>query len=311
MKYSVVIPLFNEEENIRILYSKLKSVLNNLQGEHEIIYIDDGSDDRTFLILEEITNSDSSVHVIKLRKNFGQTAALAAGFDFATGDTIISMDGDLQHDPEDIPKLVEKLHEGYEVVSGWRKTRKDNLLTRRFPSFIANKIVASISGIHIHDFGTTLKAYRKEFIKKIYLYPGLHRFIPALEGHGSIRIAEVPIKNIVRQKGRSNYGLSRVFRVILDLLIIKYLVSYANRPLHFFGLLGLILFFIGTICLASGLFIKNLTAVLILATLFVSMGMNLLVIGILAELLLRFYSESTGKKIYAIDIILNQRISDS
>jgi glycosyltransferase involved in cell wall biosynthesis len=238
---SIVVPFYNEEDNIEELYEQLTRVLKALGVSYELIFIDDGSTDRSHDILIKVFESDKAVKVIRLRKNFGQTAALQAGFDHAKGEIIISMDGDLQHDPEDIPRLLAPMDEGFDIVSGWRKERKDNFLLRRFPSWVANRIMRLLSGIKIHDFGTTFKAYRRDVLKGIKLYGELHRFIPALISRTGVKITEVPIKNVVRQKGKSNYGLSRIRRVLFDLMTVKFIISFIDRPLQFFGLVGLVL----------------------------------------------------------------------
>ena len=237
-KYSIVVPFHNEEENVTVLYDRLKGVMELVGDPFELVFVDDGSNDRTCRLLEEIAAVDSRVLVVKLRRNFGQTSALAAGFDHAQGEFILAMDGDLQHDPNEIPAFLEKLEEGYDVVSGWRKERIDNFVLRRIPSRCANWLMAKLSGVDIHDFGTTFKAYRREVIHNIPLYGEMHRFIPALAAWYGASICEIPISNGHRQKGRSHYGIGRTFRVFFDLLTIRFLLKYMTRPLHFFGLLG-------------------------------------------------------------------------
>src|SRR6266699_3908151 len=239
VRYSVVIPLFNEQDNVRPLYSRVIQAMREVSDNYEIVFVDDGSRDQTLKMLSEICEEDARVIVIRLRKNFGQTAALKAGFDFARGEVIISMDGDLQHDPDEIPRFVEKIEEGYDLVSGWRHQRKDAWLTRQVPSRVANWMMAKLSGIELHDFGTTFNAYRREIIQEIQLYGELHRFIPALAGSSGAKIAEVPIENPHRKNGRSNYGIGRTIRVFLDLMIVKFLLDYSTRPLQFFGFLGI------------------------------------------------------------------------
>src|SRR5450631_2299080 len=237
-KYSIVVPFHNEEENVTTLYDRVKLVMEQVGDSFEMVFVDDGSRDRTYRLLEEIAAVDSRVLVIKLRRNFGQTSALAAGFDHAQGDYLISMDGDLQHDAEEIRNFLARLEEGYDVVSGWRSHRADNLLFRRIPSACANWLMAKISGVDIHDFGTTYKAYRREVIHNIPLYGEMHRFIPALASWYGASICEIPIKNIAREKGKSHYGIGRTFRVFFDLLTIRFLLKYMSRPLHFFGSFG-------------------------------------------------------------------------
>ena len=237
-KYSIVVPFHNEEENVTTLYDRVKLVMEQVGETFEMVFVDDGSRDRTYRLLEEIAAVDSRVLVIKLRRNFGQTSALAAGFDHAQGDMLISMDGDLQHDPDEIPNFLARLEEGYDVVSGWRSQRGDNLILRRIPSRCANWLMARISGVDIHDFGTTFKAYRREVIHNIPLYGEMHRFIPALASWYGASICEIPISNPQRKYGQSHYGISRTVRVFFDLLTIRFLLKYMTRPLHFFGSIG-------------------------------------------------------------------------
>src|SRR6202166_3097140 len=248
---SVVVPIHNEEPSILPLYDRLTAVLERLRKPYEIIFTDDASTDRSFDLLANLVETDHRLKVIRLRRNFGQTAALAAGFDEAQGSIIISLDGDLQHAPEDIPALLEKIEEGYDIASGWRKNRLDNALTRKIPSRIANWLMAKSSGIELRDFGTTFKAYRAEVLKEINLYGELHRFIPALASFYGARIAEVPIRNTPRVAGDSHYGLGRTFNVMFDILTIKFLLKYFTRPMHFFGRLGLAGLVLGAVILGS------------------------------------------------------------
>ena len=223
-KFSIVVPFHNEEENVTVLYARLKQVMEQVGDSFELVLVDDGSRDRTYKLLEEIAAVDSRVLIVKLRRNFGQTSALAAGFDHASGEFILAMDGDLQHDPNDIPAFIEKLDEGYDVVSGWRRERIDNFIMRRIPSRCANWIMAKFSGVDIHDFGTTFKAYRREVIHSIPLYGEMHRFIPALASWYGASICEIPIRNINRESGKSHYGIGRTFRVFFDLMTIRFLL---------------------------------------------------------------------------------------
>src|SRR6201984_1116945 len=239
-KYSIVVPFHNEQENVTVLYDRLKGVMEAHAESFELVFVDDGSGDLTFHLLSEIAAIDSRVTVVKLRRNFGQTSALAAGFDHASGEYIIAMDGDLQHDPNDIPGFIEKIGEGYDIVSGWRKERIDNFVLRRIPSRCANWLMAKLSGVDIHDFGTTFKAYRREIINQVPLYGELHRFIPALASWHGASIVEVPIRNVNRARGVSHYGISRTFRVFFDLITIRFLLRYLSRPLHFFGSVGML-----------------------------------------------------------------------
>src|SRR5580704_11809575 len=237
--YSVVVPLYNEQESVPQLYVKIIDAMDSIGEPFEIVFVDDGSKDGTFRMLSEIARDDHRVIVVRLRRNFGQTAALKAGFDHSRGDIIISMDGDLQHDPAEIPRFIEKMKEGYDIVSGWRVERTDHWLTRQFPSAVANRIMAKLSRVDLHDFGTTFKAYRREILSEIHLYGELHRFIPALASWAGASIAEVPITNIQRKSGKSNYGISRTIRVFLDLISVKFLLDYSTKPLQLFGLPGL------------------------------------------------------------------------
>ncbi|MGD9345067.1 MAG: glycosyltransferase family 2 protein [Candidatus Aminicenantes bacterium] len=305
---SIVVPFYNEEENIEELYDQLSRVLKRLDLSYELIFIDDGSTDRSHELLVRVFESDKTVKIIRLRKNFGQTAALQAGFDHAKGEIIISMDGDLQHDPEDIPKLLAPMAEGFDIASGWRKERKDHFLLRRFPSWVANRIMRLLSGVKIHDFGTTFKAYRREVLEGIRLYGELHRFIPALISRTGVKITEVPIKNVVRQKGKSKYGLSRVRRVLFDLITVKFIISFIDRPLQFFGLIGMIFGGIGfTIALiltvgfyAFGWSIRDNLGNLILGVFLMILGLQFVMTGLLAEIISRIYFTTHEMRIYSV-----------
>jgi glycosyltransferase involved in cell wall biosynthesis len=306
-QFSIVVPLYNEAASLTPLYVRLTQVMSALEGRYEIIFVDDGSRDGTPALLNEIYESDSRVKVITLRRNFGQTAALKAGFDAASGDVVISMDGDLQHEPEQIPAFVAKLEEGYDIVSGWRAERQDNWFSRRLPSKIANWAMAKLARVPLHDFGTTFKAYRRETIQSIQLYGELHRFIPALAAGIGARIAEIPISNPARANGKSNYGISRTFRVFLDLLSTKFLLDYSTRPLHFLGFFALLLTGAGTL-MGSVVVLKSLLShqslmlqngpLLFGAALFTLAGIQLLGLGLVSEILSRTYYESQKKPIY-------------
>ena len=320
-KYSVVVPFHNEQESVRELYQQLSGVMTGRFEPVEFIFIDDHSADSTQQILTDLAAADSRVVVIRLKRNYGQTVALAAGFDYAEGEVIISMDGDLQHDPADIPKMLDAFEEtGCDIVSGWRKKRVDNFLLRRAPSRVANWLMSKLSGVDIHDFGTTFKVYRKDTIKQIKLYGEMHRFIPALASWNGATIAEVPIKNIERPGGHSHYGLSRTIRVLFDLLTIRFLLKYVTRPLHFFGPIGLLSTTVGLLInvwliieklvWGSDLFDKHgplllLGAVLILA------GVQLVSSGLIGEMLSRTYFESQGKPIYSIEKIIKSKIAST
>jgi glycosyltransferase involved in cell wall biosynthesis len=305
---SIVIPIHNEEPSILPLYDRLTTVLESLQKPYEIIAVDDASTDRSFDLLANLVETDAHLKVMRLRRNFGQTAALSAGFDEAQGSIIISLDGDLQHAPEDIPALLAKIEEGFDIASGWRKERVDNALTRRFPSRIANWLMAKASGIELRDFGTTFKAYRAEVLKDINLYGELHRFIPALASFYGARIAEVPIRNTPRLAGDSHYGLGRTFNVMFDILTVKFLLKYFTRPMHFFGRVGLAGFALGFLILGS-LAVQKLWGHGIMADhgplmmaggLLLLGGLMMFSTGLLGEVLMRTYFESQGRRIYAV-----------
>ncbi|MGC8883121.1 MAG: glycosyltransferase family 2 protein [Bryobacteraceae bacterium] len=305
---SVVIPIHNEEQAILPLYDRLTAVLERLGRPYEIIFVDDASTDRSFELLANLVETDPRLRVVRLRRNFGQTAALSAGFDEARGDVVVSMDGDLQHAPEDLPALVEKLDEGYDIVSGWRKQRNDHLLLRKIPSRIANWLMAKVSGVPLHDFGTTFKAYRAEILKDVNLYGELHRFIPALASFYGARIAEVPIQNPPRAGGASHYGLGRTFNVLFDILTIRFLLKYFTRPMHFFGRIGLVSVSLGGAILAFLLVKKILGYEIIMAHgpllftggLLLLAGLMMFTTGLLGEILMRTYFESQGRRIYAV-----------
>ena len=312
---SIVIPIHNEEPSILPLYDRLTAVLEGLQKPYEIIFIDDASTDRSFDLLANLVETDMRLKVIRLRRNFGQTAALSAGFDEAQGNIIISLDGDLQHAPEDIPALLAKIEEGYDIASGWRKDRVDNAITRKIPSRIANWLMAKASGVNLRDFGTTFKAYRAEVLKDINLYGELHRFIPALASFYGARIVEVPIRNTPRVNGDSHYGLGRTFNVLFDIVTIKFLLKYFTRPMHFFGRVGLAGLTLGSLIL-GGLMLRKLSGYAILAdhgplliagALLLVAGLMMFSTGLLGEVLMRTYFESQGRRIYAVREIRSRR----
>jgi glycosyltransferase involved in cell wall biosynthesis len=313
LKYSIVVPLHNEQENVTDLYDRLKAVMEASGETFEIVLVDDGSEDQTFDLLREIASVDSRVTVVKLRRNFGQTAGLAAGFDHARGEFIIAMDGDLQHDPADIPLFLEKIAEGYDIVSGWRKQRIDNFWLRRFPSRVANWTMAKLSGVDIHDFGTTFKAYRREILEQVPLYGELHRFIPALASWHGATICEVPIRNINRERGVSHYGISRTFRVFFDLITIRFLLRYLSRPLHFFGTGGMLSIFAGSgiaVWLMAQKLLHRIDIVsshgplMLFGAVLLVLGMNLLAIGLLGEMQVRHYHSPMRRAPYSVDRIL-------
>ncbi len=319
-KYSIVVPFHNEEENVTTLYDRLKAVMEHVGDSFELVLVDDGSRDRTYRLLEEIAAVDSRVLVIKLRRNFGQTSALAAGFDHAQGEYILAMDGDLQHDPSEIPNFLAKLEEGYDVVSGWRAQRGDNFIMRRIPSRVANWMMAYFSGVNIHDFGTTFKAYRREVIQNIPLYGEMHRFIPALASWYGASICEIPISNPAREFGKSHYGISRTFRVFFDLLTIRFLLRYMTRPLHFFGTIGALGMTAGSGLAVWLLVIKLLTGqpvmelhspIFVIAGILILAGIQMMGIGLLGELQVRHFFTAAHRAPYAVDRILRLRSEES
>ncbi len=310
MLLSVVIPLLNEEENIPLLYEELNEVLPGLGCQYEILFIDDGSKDKSLPLLHEIQEKDSHVVVVSFRKNFGQTAAMAAGFDYAEGDVIITMDADLQNDPHDIPKLLEEIEAGNDVVTGWRFDRKDAFINRRLPSIIANKIISKTTGVNLHDYGCTLKAFRKEVIKNVKLYGEMHRFIPAIASGMGIDFTEVKVNHRPRRFGTSKYGISRTIRVILDLMTVKFLLSYATRPIQVFGMMGFVCGGIGFIIALVMTFQRQFLGVplsdrplLFLAVLLIFIGIQFISLGLIAELQARTYHESQNKPVYHVKIV--------
>lgn len=310
MELSVVIPLYNEEENVEKLHEKLREVLSNLEISHEIIYIDDGSLDGTLKILEEIQKRDPNVVVLSFRRNFGQTAAFAAGFDFARGDIVITMDGDLQNDPADIPKLLEAIKDA-DLVSGWRKNRKDPFFSRRLPSIIANWLIGKVTGVKIHDYGCSLKAYRREVVKNLRLYGEMHRFIPALASWYGVKIKEIEVTHHPRYRGKSKYGIGRTIKVLLDLVTVKFLHSFSTKPIQFFGPIGVFFMFLGATIVLYLMFLKFSKGVsiggrpLLLGGFFsILIGLNFIGMGLLGEMIVRVYHETQKKPIYILKKIL-------
>ena len=310
MTLSVVIPVYNEQENIRLLYEKLKESLDPLNIEYEILFVDDGSTDRTLSILEEIQAKDNKLVVLSLRRNFGQTAAFAAGFDFSRGDVVVTMDGDLQNDPADIAKLLDLIKEN-DLVSGWRKKRKDPFFTRRIPSMAANWLISNVTGVKLHDYGCSLKAYRRDVIKNLKLYGEMHRFIPAVASWYGVRVAEVETIHHPRMHGKSKYGISRTVKVVLDLITVKFLQSFSTKPIQFFGPVGIASGLLGFLVLLylsidKLFFGRDIGArpLLLLGALLVIVGIQLIGMGLIGEMLVRVYHESQRKPIYVIKKIL-------
>lgn len=314
MNFSIVVPIYNEQENIDELYGAIVDALDAIDPCYEIIMVDDGSRDGSFAALQRLASRDERLKVIRFRRNFGQTAAMAAGFDAASGDIIIPMDGDLQNDPSDIPRLIEKLHEGYDVVSGWRSDRKDTFVTRKIPSVLANALISSFTGVHLHDYGCTLKAYRREVLDGINLYGEMHRFVPALASQVGARVTELPVRHHPRRHGVSKYGISRTVRVILDLMTVKFLLAYSTKPIQLFGKWGLYTLLAGFMSGAMTIYLKlfehlsmNRNPLLILTAFLLFMGVQFIVLGLLGEVNARTYYEAQGKPIYVVRERINLR----
>ena len=302
---SVVIPIFNEEENINKLSQSIKKALSDI--DYEVLFVNDGSTDNSENEIVKLSSTDPKIKLINLRRNYGQTAAMQAGFDQSKGTIVIPMDGDLQNDPKDIPKLIEKINEGYDVVSGWRKIRSDKKLTRILPSKIANMIISRISGIHLHDYGCTLKAYRKEILEDIKLYGEMHRFIPIYASWEGAKVTEIPVNHHPRIAGKTKYGLSRIPRVILDLLVIRFFDKSLDRPIHLFGQFGLLMFLIAFLLFFMALFLKvfmNISFILtplpLLVVFFSMSGLLCIFLGLVAEIQSRIYFESKNRPPYLI-----------
>ena len=321
VKYSIVVPFYNEQDIARKLYERIVRVMRHVGRSYEIIIVNDGSRDNTPAILEAIAQSDEHVTFVDLRRNFGQTTALQAGLDQARGEVIIAMDGDLQHDPYEIPLFIKKIDEGYDIASGWRIRRGDNFIMRRIPSRIANWLLARVSGVNLHDFGTTFKAYRREVLEGVRLYGDMHRFVPAVCARLGARICEVPIKNVRRPSGKSNYGIGRTFRVALDIITVRFLSRYMTRPLHFFGKWGMTSAAVGMAVLLyllvrkladSGFSIMQMHGPLMMTgILLVIMAGLLLATGLMGEMMMRIYFESTPARTYAIRRVVKKKTSST
>ena len=307
---SVFLPVFNEEPNLLPLHVKLKQALAQLGHPAEIIYVDDGSSDGSLKVLREIAAQDARVRVIALRRNYGQTPAMAAGIDAAKGRVLIPMDADLQNDPADIARLLEKLDEGYDVVSGWRKNRKDPLITRKIPSMMANWLISKIGGVPLHDYGCSLKAYRRESLADVQLYGEMHRFIPIYASWSGARVTEIPVEHHARTMGKSKYGLSRTIKVVFDLITIKFMASYQTKRLYVFGYAGLLTFAVSLVCAVLALLMKFAawphhadfvqTPLPVLTMVLLVLGVQFFFMGLLAEVLVRTYHESQAKPVYAV-----------
>ncbi|HSK71182.1 MAG TPA: glycosyltransferase family 2 protein [Pyrinomonadaceae bacterium] len=304
---SLFLPVLNEEENLRPMHAKIQGALNSLGKTAEVIYVDDGSTDKSLQILREIAAEDESVRVISLRRNYGQTAAMSAGIDAARGQILIPMDADLQNDPADIVRLLEKLNEGYDVVSGWRKNRKDKLIMRKIPSQIANRIISWIGGVPLHDYGCSLKAYRRDVLQDVKLYGEMHRFIPIYASWAGARVTEIPVDHHARTMGKSKYGISRTIKVVFDLMTIKFMASYQTKPIYVFGMFGLLAFGLSVFAGITAFVLKFgygisfiLTPLPLITIVMLAISVQFFLMGLLAEMLVRTYHESQDKTIYAV-----------
>lgn len=312
MLLSIVIPVYNEAPNLTELCQDVVGHLEDSEIDFELILVDDGSQDDSFAIMEAVAANDRRCKVIRLRRNFGQTAAMAAGFDAASGEIIVPMDGDLQNNPADIPRLLAKLDEGYDVVSGWRKDRKDTFITRKLPSILANRLISRMTHVSLHDYGCTLKAYRKEILDQVRLYGELHRFVPALAFQAGARVAEIPVDHRPRVAGESKYGIDRILRVVLDLITVKFLLKYSTRPLQLFGKWAFGSFVLSFLSFLTTIYMKygeglsmNRNPLLILSAFLLFSGVQFIALGLLGELVTRTYHEVQDKSIYAIRETIN------
>lgn len=302
-----MVPVYNEEENLLPLHEKISAALRALGHSYEVLYVDDGSRDRSFELLEQIAAKDPTAKVVRFRRNFGQTAAMAAGMNFASGEVIIPLDADLQNDPADIPRLLEKIDEGFDVVSGWRFKRQDNPI-RKFPSRVANRVISKVTGVHLHDYGCSLKAYRSSVIKDVNLYGEMHRFIPAYAAMVGAKVTEIPVNHHPRIAGKSKYGMSRIFRVILDLMVVKFLGGYGSKPIYFFGGIGIGTGMGGALCWLIAIVERlhrtethiNRNPLFYIGILLFLLSVQLLMLGLIAEMNMRTYYESQQKQPYVV-----------
>lgn len=314
MRISILIPVYNEEKNLRPLYDQLTAVVDRDQLDAEFIFVDDGSRDGSWDELQKLAALDRRCRVVRFRRNFGQTAGLAAAIDHATGDVLIPMDADLQNDPEDIPRLLAKLNEGYDVVSGWRKDRQDKMVSRKIPSMLANRLISWWAGVSLHDYGCSLKAYRAEFLKEVKLYGEMHRFVPIYASWAGARVTEMVVNHRARTWGTSKYGINRTFKVLLDMLTVKFLGDFSTKPIYLFGGAGAVLFSMSFLTM-FGVFFEKIVfntpgfphrlPLLIFAGFLATGALLLTMMGLLAEIIVRTYHESQGKPIYLVKAVLN------
>ena len=316
MKLSIVIPVYNEEKNLPLLYEAIVQAMKSYDKNWEMVFVDDGSKDTSMEVLEKLAKADPDrVRVVELRRNFGQTAAIAAGIDYACGNIIVMLDADMQNDPADIPMMLEKIDEGYDVVSGWRKERKDTFINRTLPSKVANGLISWVTGVHLHDYGCTLKAYRREVITGFRLYGEMHRFIPVYANRFGARIIEVTVQHHPRKFGKTKYGLERTFKVLLDLFTVKFLISYSNKPIYLFGGVGIGLMGVAALVLLILVirriwFLVSITQspLFLISAITGLMGFQSVMMGLIAELLIRTYHESQGKPIYTVKNVISVQI---
>ena len=312
MKLSLIIPVYNEEGNLFALFDAVEAAMNGLQRPWEVVFVDDGSEDKSLSILQELVKKDPGhVSAVVFRRNYGQTAAIAAGIDHSDGDTIILLDADMQNDPADIPMMLAKLDEGYDLVSGWRKERKDNAITRNLPSAVANWMISTVTGVHLHDYGCTLKAYRRDALEGFRLYGEMHRFIPVYANSVGARITEVPVRHHARKFGKAKYGLERTTKVILDLITVKFLASFASKPIYLFGGTGLFLMVVSAVVLITLLIRRIFFLISVMASplfqmsaMFFILGFQSILMGLIAELLVRTYHESQRKPTYTVRTVI-------
>ena len=309
---TVIVPVYNEEASLNKFLENLLLVLEREKFRYEIVFVDDGSTDRSGEILESFATANEKCKVVRFRRNFGQTAAMMAGFDYSSGDVIIPIDADMQNDPEDIPALLNKLNEGFDLVSGWRENRKDSKLVRNFPSWVANKLISKISGVKLSDYGCTLKAYRRSIVEEIKLYGEMHRFLPIYASWAGARTTEIPVHHNPREAGESKYGLERVLKVPLDLMVVKFLSSYSQKPIYVFGGFGLLNHFLALLTFGLMIYFKFwggksfiATPLPVLAALFILMGFISMLMGLIAELSVRTYHESQDKPTYSVGNTMN------
>ena len=311
-KVSIIIPVYNEETSLKVLLDELSYFLKDFQYAYEVIFVDDGSKDYSYNVIKDAAVINPNIKAIRLRRNYGQSAAILAGIDNSTGDVIVPLDADLQNDPNDIPRLLSLISEGYDLVSGWRKNRQDRTIDRKIPSVIANKLISLVSGIKLHDYGCSLKAYRKDILEGVRLYGELHRFLPICASWNGAKVTEIAVNHKPRVFGKSKYGLSRTYKVLLDLIVLKFLSDFSTKPIYFFGGFSFLCFGLSAILMAWSFYLKIFqkvdldgTPLLIFSAVFVIVGMQLLLMGILADLLMRTYFESQGKKTYQVKEAVN------